>query len=91
MEQQQTARHAGQFLFNKSVFLLTSSVGKAMAENLVTQATSRIGSSPSELVTDDIPQLAATLEPDLASFVGNDKAKRLASALRVMVGGFAGS
>jgi hypothetical protein len=88
MEQQQPSRNAVQFLFNKSVFLLTSSVGKAMAENLVVQATARIGTNPASLATDDIARLAATLEPELASFVGNDKARRLASALRVMVGAF---
>lgn len=77
----------GEFLYAKSVFLLTSSVGKAMAEVLVKQAIAKIGSSSALLATGDIGRLAATLEPELASLVGADKAQRLASALRVMVGG----
>lgn len=93
MERQENAaapNSAGHFLYNKSVFLLTSSVGKATAETLVTQATTRIGRSIAMLATTDIVRLAATIEPDLATLVGIEKAKRLAAALRVMVGGRVG-
>ena len=78
-------------LFQKSVFLLAPSVGKDMAETLVRQALGRIGSADSTLAKDDIVRLAASLEPALKPFVGDDKAQRLASALRVLVGGVIGA
>jgi hypothetical protein len=88
--QNEVQRESGDFLFNKSVFLLTSSVGRVMAETLVGNALQKIGSTPESLVHSDISRLATALEPALCEFVGNDKAKKLASALRVLVGGMSG-
>jgi hypothetical protein len=81
---------SGEFLLRKAVFLLTSSVGKAMAETLVRNAVKKIGSTPERLTKQDIKRLAAVLEPSLSEFVGNDKATKLTSALRVLVGGISG-
>jgi hypothetical protein len=78
-----------QFLITKSVFLLTSSVGKDMAETLIHQAMSHIGLTPATLTRGDIVKLSVQIEPALRPFVGIDKAQRLASALRVLVGGVA--
>jgi hypothetical protein len=81
----------GDFLLRKAVFLLTSSVGSAMAETLVKKAVTQIGCTPQRLVKDDIKRLAGAIEPSLSEFVGIDKAARLTSALRVLVGGIAGT
>jgi hypothetical protein len=77
------------FLIMKSVFLLTSSVGKDMAETLINQAMDHIGVTPLTLTRKDIVKLSVQIEPALRPFVGIDKAQRLASALRVLVGGVA--
>jgi hypothetical protein len=79
----------GHFLVVKSVFLLTSSVGKDMAETLIHQAMERIGVTEGTLRRTDFVRLSAHIEPALQPFVGQDKAQRLASALRVLVGGIA--
>jgi hypothetical protein len=81
---------SGYFLFRKAVFLLASSIGKSMAENLLRNAAHQIGSSPESLIREDIRPLAGALQPNLSEFVGNDKAAKLTSALRVLVGGMAG-
>ncbi|MGH9823955.1 MAG: hypothetical protein ACREDR_11970, partial [Blastocatellia bacterium] len=81
----------GDFLLRKAVLLLSSSVGVSMAETLVKNAVQQIGSTPQMLVKDDIKRLASALEPNLSEFVGNDKAAKLTSALRVLVGGIAGA
>jgi hypothetical protein len=81
----------GDFLLRKAVFLLTSSVGSAMAETLVNKAVIRIGCTPQRLVKDDIKRLAGAIEPSLSEFVGIDKAAKLTSALRVLVGGTSGT
>ena len=78
---------SGDFLFRKSIFLLTSSVGQAMAETMVKKAVFLIGATPATLKQEDVPRLSTTLESALREFVGNEKAARLAAALRVMVGG----
>ena len=83
------ADQTGEFLLRKTIFLLTSSVGNAMAETLVRKAVFLIGVTPATLKQDDVPRLSSALEPTLREFVGNEKAARLASALRVMVGGVA--
>lgn len=88
--QELIANKSGGFLFKKSVFLLTSSVGKVMAETLVSNAVRHIGSTIETLAQKDISRLAVTLEPALREFVGYDKASKLASALRVLVGGSSG-
>jgi hypothetical protein len=75
------------FLFKKTVFLLVSSVGKEMAEALIGRALREIGTDPQALKKDDIERLSLKLEPALTPFVGGEKARRLASALRVLVGG----
>jgi hypothetical protein len=77
------------FLIVKSVFLLTSSVGKDMAETLVNQAMTHIGVTPLTLTRSDIVKLSVQIEPTLRPFVGIEKSQRLASALRVLVGGVA--
>ena len=79
----------GHFLVVKSVFLLTSSVGKEMAETLINQAMDRIGVTASTVTRNDMVRLSAHVEPALQPFVGLYKAQRLASALRVLVGGIA--
>ena len=79
------------FLFQKSVFLLISSVGKEMAEALIGRALREMGTDPQSLKRADIEPLSVRLEPALTPFVGGDKARRLASALRVLVGGTLGS
>lgn len=79
------------FLFQKSVFLLVSSVGKEMAEALIGRALREMGTDPQALKRADIEHLSAKLEPALIPFVGGDKARKLASALRVLVGGTLGS
>ena len=81
----------GDFLLRKAVFLLSSSVGVSMAETLVHNAVTQIGSTPRMLVKDDIRRLAEVLEPNLSEFVGTDKARKLTSALRVLIGGIAGT
>jgi hypothetical protein len=81
---------SGLFLLRKAVFLLTSSIGMSMAETLVNNAVERIGSSPEKLVKDDVKRLAGALEPPLSELVGTEKAARLTSALRVLVGGMVG-
>lgn len=98
MEEQHSTRplapvktETGDFLLKKAVFLLSSSVGVSMAETLVRNAVAKIGSTPQMLVKDDIKRLAGVLEPNLSEFVGNDKAAKLTSALRVLVGGMAGA
>lgn len=83
----QTNQNAGEFLARKCVFLLTSSVGKAMAEKLVENALRQIGVTPQTLNTSDIALLSIQLLRSLSPFVGEDKAERLTSALRVLVGG----
>ena len=75
------------FLLKKSVFLLASSVGKATAEKLIEQAVTQLRIDGSRLAVGDIPRLAGAIEPSLRALVGNDKAQKLASALRVLVGG----
>ena len=80
-----------EFLFQKSVFLLVSSVGKEMAETLICRALLEMGTDPQTLTRDDIEPLSLRLEPALTPFVGGDKARRLASALRVLVGGTVGN
>jgi hypothetical protein len=80
----------GEFLLRKAVFLLTSSVGMSMAQTLLNNALKQIGSTPQKLVKDDIKRLSSVLEGPLSEFVGKDKAGKLTSALRVLVGGTAG-
>jgi hypothetical protein len=80
-----------EFLFQKSVFLLVSSVGKEMAETLICRALLEMGTDPQTLTRDDIEPLSLRLEPALTPFVGGDKARRLASALRVLVRGTVGN
>lgn len=75
------------FLLKKSVFLLASSVGRATAEKLIEQAIIQLSIDASRLAVGDIPRLAGAIEPSLRTLVGNDKARKLASALRVLVGG----
>jgi hypothetical protein len=75
------------FLLKKSVFLLASSVGKATAEKLIEQAIIQLRIDASRLAVGDIPRLAGAIEPSLRALVGNDKAQKLGSALRVLVGG----
>lgn len=75
------------FLVLKSVFLLTSSVGKDMAETLINQAMEHIGVTSLTVTRNDFVKLSVSIEPALRPFVGLDKAQRLASALRVLVGG----
>lgn len=60
-----------------------------MAETLINQAMEHIGVTSLTLTRGDIVKLAASVEPALRPFVGFDKAQRLASALRVLVGGIA--
>jgi hypothetical protein len=84
--QQLRKPETGDFLLRKTVFLLTSSVGSSMAETLVKKAVAQIGCTPQRLVKDDIKRLASAIEPSLSEFVGIDKAARLTSALRVLVG-----
>ena len=83
----QTASSSGEFLVQKSVFLLASSVGKVTAETLITQAIDKIGRTRAGLTASDIPPLALSLKPALSTFVGDEKAERLTAALRVLVGG----
>jgi hypothetical protein len=78
---------AGEFLVRKSVFLLTSSIGVTMAEKLVNQAMGQIGVEPAALTQSNIASLADAIEPALQPFIGHEKARRLAAALRVLVGG----
>ena len=78
---------SGDFLVKKSIFLLTSSVGGAMAETLITRGLEQIGRNGSTLAQGDIVRLAAAIEPALRAFVGTDKARQLTAALRVLVGG----
>jgi hypothetical protein len=81
----------GDFLFKKSVFLLVSSVGKDAAEALIQRALQQMGTERQALKPGDIAELSVKLEPALKPFVGGDKAHRLASALRVLVGGSVGA
>jgi hypothetical protein len=81
------AKDTGQFLVRKSIFLLSPSLGPAVAEKLVMRGLEFLRVAPDSLVSADIPRLATVLEPSLRDFLGNEKAKRLASALRVLVGG----
>jgi hypothetical protein len=85
-----TYPESGYFLFRKAVFVLTSSIGQSMAENLLRTAAHQIGSSPESLIREDIRPLAGALQPNLSEFVGNNQAAKLTSALRVLVGGVAG-
>jgi len=80
-------KNRGAFLVRKCVFLLTSSVGQAMAENLVDAALKQIRVPHDNLNTSDIQPLSAQLRRGLSPFVGDEKAERLTSALRVLVGG----
>jgi len=84
-------KESGVFLFKKAVFLLTSSVGMTMADTLVKNAIAQIGSTPEKLVKEDFKALSAKLESPLSEFVGSDKAAKLTSALRVLVGGITGA
>jgi hypothetical protein len=68
------------FFVQKSVFLLTSSVGKDTAETLIRQAMERTGRSAATLRQQDIVTVAGNLQPALNPFVGIDKAQCLASA-----------
>jgi len=70
--------------------LLTSSVGKAMAETLVNNAVKQVGTTPEMLAKDDVKRLSVALEGPLSELVGRDKATKLTSALRVLVGGVVG-
>jgi len=76
-----------QFLIQKSIFLLASSVGKAVAETIIHQGIQQMGASPTTLTEADIPGLSIKVKPALEKFVGEEKAERLTSALRVLVGG----
>lgn len=62
-----------------------------MAEALIGKALQQMGTEPKLLRPADIEQLSVKLEPALKPFVGNEKAQRLASALRVLVGGTVGT
>lgn len=80
-------KNTGEFLVKKSIFLLSPSLGPAVAEKLVTRGLEFLRVEATSLAASDIPRLATVLEPSLRDFLGNEKAKRLASALRVLVGG----
>ena len=82
---------SGEFLLKKAVFLLTSSVGMSMAETLIRNAVKQIGLTPEQVIKSDIKPIASVLERNLSEFVGNEKAAKLASALRVLVGGISGA
>lgn len=58
-----------------------------MAENLVDNALKAIHVPAEKLNTSDIALLSMQLLPALSPFVGEDKAEKLTSALRVLVGG----
>ena len=75
------------FILKKSVFLLSSSVGKATAEKLLEQAMRQLRIDAPRLAAADIPRVAGAIEPSLRALVGNEKAQKLAAALRVLVGG----
>jgi hypothetical protein len=87
--QYEVGRSSGSFLVQKSVFLLSPSVGKAMAETLINQSLEQLGIKGTDILQSDIPALSTRLEVALRPFVGDEKAQRLASALRVLVGGIA--
>ena len=87
--QRNVAQASGPFLIQKSTFLLSPSVGRAMAETLINQALQQLRLGVDDVAQGDIPALALKLEPALRQFVGDEKAQRLASALRVLVGGIA--
>ncbi|HEY6330092.1 MAG TPA: hypothetical protein VI756_12205, partial [Blastocatellia bacterium] len=63
---------SGEFLVRKCVFLLTSSVGRAMAENLIDNALKAIHVPAANLNTSDIALLSMQLLPALGPFVGED-------------------
>ena len=79
--------NTGEFMVRKCVFLLTSSVGQAMAAKIVEEGLQSLGIQAAALTVSEMAQLSAVIERALRSFVGDDKATRLASALRVLVGG----
>ena len=79
-----------EFLVRKAKFLLTSSVGMAMAETLLQNSLEQIGLTSHTFTKEDVKRLAAVMEPSLSEFVGTDKAAKLTSALRVLLGGVAG-
>jgi hypothetical protein len=81
------ASNSGEFLVRKSVFLLTSAVGKSAAEAMILHAVGEANLSVQTLTPADIPRIAQLVEPALRPFVGDEQAHRLASALRVLVGG----
>jgi len=77
----------GEFLLKKSIFLMTSAVGRDSAEAMLTSAITQIGLTPATLTQSDIARVADLIEPALRPFVGGEQARRLGSALRVLVGG----
>ena len=79
--------NSGEFLVRKSVFLLTSAVGKSAAQAMIENAMLQAGLSVATMSPGDMASVAARVEPALRPFVGGEQARRLASALRVLVGG----
>ncbi|MGH9830298.1 MAG: hypothetical protein ACREDR_44380, partial [Blastocatellia bacterium] len=63
----------------------------SMAETLIRNAVKQIGRTPEQVIKSDIKPIASVLERNLSEFVGNEKASKLASALRVLVGGISGA
>jgi hypothetical protein len=90
LESQPKPDESGEFLVRKAKFLLTSSVGMTMAEALLNNALERIGLTAQRLTKEDVRRLAGEMEPSLSEFVGTEKAAKLTSALRVLLGGAAG-
>ena len=79
--------NTGEFMARKCVFLLASSVGNDMAAKIVQEGLASLGLQAADLTVNNMPHLSGVIERALRSFVGDDKARRLASALRVLVGG----
>ena len=67
--------------------MLASSVGNDMAAKIVEEGLESLGLQAADLTENNMTQLSGVIERALRSFVGDDKARRLASALRVLVGG----
>ena len=62
--------NSGEFLVRKSVFLLTSAVGKSAAQAMIENAMLQAGLSVATMSPGDMASVAASVEPALRPFVG---------------------
>lgn len=68
----------------KIVNVLAPSVGKMMAESIVSNQCKRMNIKPDQLTSAALPQIAKGVEMGLKIFVGSSKAQEIGKQIQVM-------